>query len=193
MHPSQRAMKTLRHSLITVLFCLLFWHSLAPSPLWAEQASESDIKAAYLLNFARFVSWPETAFQSSVAPLVLCVLGQGPLDDSLPTILYKRVQNRPLVILQIRSIQELPPCHMLFVNESEAPRVPQLLAMLKSRPVLTVSSLPEFSRNGGMITFVAVEHKIRFDVNLTATQTAGLTISSRLLNLARLVPQPSDR
>ena len=178
---------------ITGLLCSIALHSAAPAPLPAEPATENRIKAAYLLNFARFVTWPEAAFKNSVAPIVLCVLGEDPIDSALPTIQYKRVQNRPLEIRRIKSLGELPSCHMLFVGKAAETSVQQILSALGDRPVLTVSSLPGFSMKGGMLTFIESENKIRFEVNLATTRTAGLSISSRLLKLARLVPQPTVR
>ncbi len=179
-----------RLTLISVLLCGIALHSLAPSLALPEPPTESRIKAAYLLNFARFVTWPDAAFESSVSPIVLCVLGNGPIDKALPTIQYKRVQDRPLVIRRILTMEELSPCHMLFVGETEAQHVQKILSELKTRPILTVSSLPEFARRGGMLSFIRVENKIRFEANITTTRLAGLSISSRLLKLARLVPNP---
>ncbi|VFQ43497.1 protein of unknown function duf4154 [Desulfoluna butyratoxydans] len=173
---------------ITVLvFCIALF-SVGPARVSAEPATESRIKAAYLLNFARFVTWPEEAFDNSVAPIVLCVLGDDPIDSALPTIQYKRVQNRPLEIRHITSLGELPRCHMLFVGETPPKTIQQVLTAIGTRPILTVSSLPGFSSRGGMLTFIKTENKIRFEVNLSTTRTAGLSISSRLLKLARLVP-----
>ncbi|SCY80395.1 YfiR family protein [Desulfoluna spongiiphila] len=174
--------------LIAGLFCSIALHSVGPAPLLAEPATESRIKAAYLLNFARFVTWPEAAFDNSVAPIVLCVLGDDPIDSALPTIQYKRVQNRPLEIHHIGSLKDLPRCHMLFVGETTPSPVQQVLSALGNRPVLTVSSQPGFSSRGGMLTFIETDNKIRFEVNLSTTRTAGLAISSRLLKLARVVP-----
>ncbi|WP_300667476.1 YfiR family protein [Desulfoluna sp.] len=173
---------------ITGLLFSIALHGGVPPPLHAEPATESRIKAAYLLNFARFVTWPDVAFESSVSPIVLCVLGEDSIDSALPTIQYKRVQDRPLVIQHIDTLADLPACHMLFVGEIKSPDLPQVLSALASRPILTVSSLPDFSLRGGMLTFIKAENRIRFEVNLSTTQMAGLTISSRLLKLARLVP-----
>jgi len=174
--------------LITGLLCSIALHSVVPYPLQAEPATENCIKAAYLLNFARFVTWPEAAFDSSVAPIVLCILGNDPIDSALPTIQYKRVQDRPLEIRRVGTLNELLPCHMLFVGKMAPSSVQEILAELGNRPVLTVSSLPGFSRQGGMLTFIKVDNKIRFEVNLSTTRAAGLSISSRLLKLARMVP-----
>jgi hypothetical protein len=52
---------------------------------------------------------------------------------------------------------------------------------------LTVSDIPQFSQRGGMIQFVLEGNRIRFEVNLTATRRAGLSLSSELLKVATAV------
>jgi hypothetical protein len=58
------------------------------------------------------------------------------------------------------------------------------VAAVQKSAVLTVSDLPGFTGNGGMIQFMLRENKVRFEVNLTAAEKAGLTLSSQLLKVA---------
>ncbi len=174
--------------LMTILLCGLMISPMTTVSLRADHALEDHIKVAYLLNFARFVTWPDRAFKESTAPIVICILGRDPIDGALHTITGKRVGNRPLIIRRLLTLDELVPCHLLYVGENGAPPVHQILATLKNQPILTISSLPRFSQEGGMITFTLIAHHIRFEINLATAQDAGLFISSRLLKLARLVP-----
>jgi hypothetical protein len=57
---------------------------------------------------------------------------------------------------------------------------------------LTVSDMSQFVKRGGMIQFVLEGKKVRFEVNLTATQHAGLTLSSELLKVATAVKRDRD-
>jgi hypothetical protein len=86
-------------------------------------------------------------------------------------------------------------CQILFISSSEAKRLNKIIEALDKSAVLTVSDIPQFSQRRGMIQFVLEENRIRFEVNLTATQRAGLTLSSELLKVATVVrknPQPGD-
>jgi len=58
---------------------------------------------------------------------------------------------------------------------------------LDKTAILTVSDIPKFSQRRGMIQLVLDGGRIRFEVNLTATQRAGLTLSSELLKVATAV------
>jgi hypothetical protein len=55
-----------------------------------------------------------------------------------------------------------------------------------------VSDIPHFSERGGMIQFVLEKDKIRFEVNLTNAERAGLKLSSELLKVAIAVKRNSQ-
>ncbi len=122
------------------------------------RASEYEVKAVFLFNFAQFVDWPPEAFSAPDTPLVICVLGQDPFT-----------------------------CHILFISRSEGARPDVILAGLKQRPILTVSDADGFAQRGGMIRFVTDRNRIRLQLNLAATEAAHLTISSKLLRVAEII------
>lgn len=156
-----------------------------PAP---EPAREYQIKAVFLFNFAQFVDWPPAAFPEPQTPLVIGVLGEDPFGASLDeTVRGEKVGNRPLVVQRYREPQEIKTCHVLFISQSEAGRLEQILASLKGRNLLTVGDAGEFSQRGGMIRFVTENNKIRLRINVEAAKAAALTISSKLLRPAEIV------
>jgi hypothetical protein len=147
--------------------------------------TEQQLKAAFLLNFAKFVEWPPTAFGEATSPIVLGILGENPFGDVLEqTIRGKTINNRPLVVKPFRSSAETTNCHILFISASEKPRLPEILAGLRGASVLTVAEMDRFTETGGMINFIRQGNKIRFQINEVAAKSAGLKISSKLLSLA---------
>ncbi len=63
----------------------------------------------------------------------------------------------------------------------------QTLERLQGFAVVTVGEMKGFARAGGIINFFTEHDKIRFEINVGAAERAGLSISSKLLNLARIV------
>jgi hypothetical protein len=59
--------------------------------------------------------------------------------------------------------------------------------VLDHQPVLIVGDSPEFAQRGGMIGFSTEGSRVRFTVNLAATQAAGLMLQSELLRVAAAV------
>jgi hypothetical protein len=152
----------------------------------AEQPSlEYQVKSAFLLNFTKFIEWPESAFGAPDAALTICILGEDPFGPSLDRIVEgETVNNHRLSVQRVRRLP-LPSCHMLFIGREEKD-VARLLSGVPSG-VLTVGEGDRFLREGGMIGFVIDNRRVRFDVNLPAAANAGLQVSSKLLNVARTV------
>jgi hypothetical protein len=154
----------------------------------AVKASEYQVKAVFLFNFAQFVDWPAEAFPAADTPLVICVLGKDPFGSALDqTVRDERLGGRPFRIERYQSVDEIKICHILFVSQSEGDRPEVILAGLKRRPILTVSDADGFAQRGGMIRFVTDRSRIRLQLNLAATEAAHLTISSKLLRVAEIV------
>lgn len=154
----------------------------------AQALSEYQIKAAFLFNFAKFVEWPPTVFSDPSAPLVLGIVGQDPFGPDLDlTVMGKTVNNRPLVIKRFPNRQTMEPCHILFVSQSEQDHLAQIIAAVRSSNTLTVSETDQFLDLGGIVNFLTVGNKIRFEIHQGAAERAGLKLSSKLLSLAATV------
>jgi hypothetical protein len=149
--------------------------------------SEYQVKAAFLLNFGKFVEWPDAAF-SDDGRLHICVLGEDPFGETLDATLKGRtVGNRQVTPRRIGGPAAADSCQIVFVSRSERDHVRAILQALSGDPVLLVGEVDRFAREGGMINFIEVDQKIRFEINEVAAREAGLKISSQLLKLATIV------
>jgi hypothetical protein len=154
-------------------------HSAPSSP-----SLEYEVKAAFLLNFTRFVEWPATSFASPDAPLVICMAGEDPFGPAIDQIVEgESVNGHRIIVERIRSDQQKL-CHVLYTANTR-----NLVSTLPAAGpgVLTVGEGSEFTQQGGIIAFVLDNRHVRFDVNLKAAATAGLKLSSKLLSVARSV------
>jgi hypothetical protein len=106
------------------------------------------------------------------------------LDD---TVRGERINNHPLVVQRYSSLKDVRACQVLFISASESPNLQRVVDGLKSRSILTVGDVENFSRDGGMIRFITENHKLRLAINVEAAKAAHLTISSKLLRPARIV------
>jgi len=153
--------------------------------------TDYDVKAAYLYNFGRFVEWPSTVTQSDV--FNICILGQDPFGPALDhTFAGETISGKSIAARRISTPQEAVNCQILFMSSAEESRLNKVIEAIDKGAVLTVSDMPQFSRRGGMIQFVLDGKKVRFEVNLTAVQRVGLTLSSELLKVATSVRRNSQ-
>jgi len=160
-------------------------------PLSAQTdiSREYQVKAAFLFNFAHFITWPADTFANPNSPFVIGVLGNDPFGEFLDdTVRGEKIDQHPLVIRRLQTIDEAKACQILFVSHSEEKHVATILDRVRGAPVLTVSDVKDFCEKGGTIDFVTTaQNKVHFRINLAASKDSGLTISSKLLRLADIV------
>jgi YfiR/HmsC-like len=154
----------------------------------AQSATEYQVKAAFLFNFARFVEWPPDAFPSADSALQICVLGEDPFGrDFEQVIVDKTVNGHRIEIAHPDGIPQARACQILFIAASERAHLPSILQGLKGASVLIVGDTPGFAALGGAINFVLDDSRVRFEINLKAAELAHLKISARLLTVAKVV------
>ena len=190
LRPTKRARRpcgALRPGWILALLALLSFCSAAkPAAAGpAGNATEYQVKATYLFDFARFVEWPATNASARGDGFAICVLGDDPFGAALDSVISgEAIDGKRVVSRRISNPQEALGCRILFISSSEDSRLKETLAVLEKASVLTVSDLPNFSQRGGMIQFVLDQRKVRFEVNVGKATEAGLTLSSDLLKVA---------
>lgn len=158
----------------------------------ADPAGEYDVKAVYLFNFARFTTWPDAAFASSSTPMALCVLGHDPFGAALDRALANEtIGGRPLAARRLASADAVDGCQLLFVDAAAAATHAAFLRTLATRAILTVGDDEAFVRRGGMVGFHRDGDTVRIAANPEAVRRGGLTMSSQLLRLTRIVAEDS--
>jgi hypothetical protein len=156
-------------------------------PAGGQQVTEQDVKAAFLYNFTRFIDWPADT-PPNAEPFRLCVIADEPIVGAIQrTMQGESVKGRPVQTVVPASPVETRTCQVLFVEQRQLERASPMLAAVRELPVLTVSDARGFAARGGAIEFLIEEGRVRFDVNTAAAKRAGLSISSRLLQVARTV------
>ncbi|MDP2260771.1 MAG: YfiR family protein [Caulobacter sp.] len=150
-------------------------------PAGAGDDLEYGVKAVYLVRFAAFVEWPAAARRGADAPVGLCVIGQDPFGPRLDAAARgQRAHGRPLVVRRLAGPAPLDACDIVYVGRGAEPMLREA-GDPSGRLIVTDAAA---SSRRGMIHFVVAEGRVRFHIDLRAASGAGLTISSRLLNLA---------
>lgn len=162
--------------------------ALTAQPARAQPSVEYAVKAAYLARFAPFIAWPDSAFAGPAAPLTVCVLGRDPFGAELDRAMAgQKDGEHPLAVRRLTAPES--GCHILFTADAALAR--QAAEDMKSRPVVTVTD--SGLQAHGIISFVLEANHVRFDIDKAAADAVGLSISSKLLGLARKVRQGDRR
>lgn len=171
------------------VWCVLIALAVCPAAFAQTPQSvvEANIKAVFLFNFAKYVTWPSQGIgERSPSGIRICVT----VNDSFFTLLKSAVQDedvdgKPLEPVALNGLDEARSCQILFVGDSNTPDARAWLSAVRGRQVLTVGD--GALNDETVIGFVRDSNRIRFDINRAAADRHGLNVSSKLLRLARQV------
>ena len=152
-----------------------------------------ELKAAYLFNFARFVTWPADVMPTGAA-LVLCVADDGPVADALePMIKGRTVEGHDLTVRRLKAGTIWPTCHVLYLGRVNREAALDGLRAVTTVGVFTVSAAAGFAEFGGIAELFLEGGRMRIAVNVDALQRAQVQLSSRVLGLAKIVKDSPTR
>jgi hypothetical protein len=155
---------------------------LAAGSAFGEVTTASQLKATFLINFIKYVEWPEAD-----TTITLCLFGRNNLMPYLTPHEGRQIGGRELRIRKVSSPEQFVDCQELFISESEAAHFTGIMRWVDKQAILTVSDAETFTHNGGAIAIVRSEGQIRFDINADALEHASLRASPLMIRLARQV------
>jgi hypothetical protein len=146
---------------------------------------QNNVKVATLYAFARYVTWPQTAFASATSPFVIGVLGPNPFRAGLNVIAAKKAINgRPIVILELQTPEQGSQCHIVFVTRAVARSdEARLFQEVAGRPIVVVGETPRFNERGGIANFFQSGPNVRFELNAQRGMDNQLSFDATLLAL----------
>ncbi|WP_432734573.1 YfiR family protein [Maridesulfovibrio sp. FT414] len=173
------------HKLLAIIFAALFMvHSMSVDIARAEasgpehhvrlRATQPQLKALFIKKITKYVLGPDNQRISAVSPVRIAAISPRPLV---------RFFNRPDGFELVRWPAD---CQVLFLDGENPRAIAAILKQVSNRPILTIGSSPDFLRMGGMINLVESGSRFKLQVNVCAAKEAGLTISSKLLNLSEI-------
>ena len=164
------------------LVVLLVW-VLPLAHVHAQVSSEHQLKAAFLVNFLKYIEFPP----STASTATICLFGRDTLGPYLGSFEGRSIGGKELRVKRVSGPEQLAGCQLLFIPDTEEARFAIALRWVENMPVLTVSDTDVFTRQGGGIALVRAEGRLQFEVNADALSRAGLKPGSQMMRLARQV------
>ncbi len=183
MRKTKRIMRLVKGATaLTLSFCLIFANNTSTA------APSSEIQAltvAFLYNFMKLSEWPPQAVPKE---FTLCAIQAGDFTIDVDSLAGKEIQSYALKIRHLLQGDSIEGCQLLYIPEDEKPiRIRDWLKIMANQPILTVSGMPGFLDQGGMIELVSDGNHLQFEVNLAPVEHAGIKLSSKMLQIAREV------
>jgi len=154
-----------------------------PSGLGLE-GTEDQIKSAMIVNFIKFIQWPESVTKETGGTITIGVFCNDRFEHALDPVQGRIVGNYRLAVRRINGLDQLTGCQVLFICSSESHRASQIFSWVYRLPILTIGEDENFLRSGGIIRFYTEKNHIRFEVNKIAASGANLQISAKLIEIA---------
>jgi hypothetical protein len=152
----------------------------------AAARDEYQVKAAFLLNFAKLVTWPARAQPAAGQSIVLGVMGDAMVVEAISAKLEgARAGGHPMAVRAVSRAPDVEGCHIIFVASGRDNSA--ILEAARRHGALSVGESEGFAARGGVVNFFNEGKKLRFEINRAAAEQAEIEISSRLLHLAKLV------
>jgi hypothetical protein len=165
-----------------LLFILLF--SIAGAAMAQKEEQESNLKAAFIYNFTRYIDWDNNTAETE---FIIGIIGSSVVDKAISEIVKTNtVNNKRIVIRHFSKPEDISYCHILFIPGNNPSPLSSILDKI-DKGVLTVSERPGFAKMGTAFNFLLVNDKLKFEASLKAINQAGLKASSQLLKLAIIV------
>jgi hypothetical protein len=181
-----------------------------------KQATEYELKMAYMYNFLKYVEWPREKNPDEAAkesdqnkdkqpePILIGVVGKDPFGKAWEIIQEKKINDRKIVYKifdlsdeeeekQKIMAEEIRKCQLLFIPKAEEKYLDKILPLVRDYSVLTISETEDFLEQGGIINFVMEKNKIRFEINLDAAKEAGIQFKTSVLKLAKKIIQTKEK
>lgn len=147
----------------------------------AQTSSYPELQAAYMYNFAKYISWPEER-----AEFVIGIFGDAEIMQGLVTTLKgKKVRSKPIVLKKVTTLEEVLGCNIIYLSESHSKSLSNLTDAIDNKSILIVTE-EDLVRKGATISFLVEEDRLKFKVNVKILKQVGLVANEGLLNLAIL-------
>jgi len=151
----------------------------------AKTDGGSDAIARFVMNFGRFIDWPDAAFSNADSDLRVCLLGENELGGSLGQhVDGKRAGARTITVSNLAGsdVAAARDCHIVYVSSSETGRTAEITGAVAGSHALTVSEIGNFPEDGGMIGLSGERgDRIAIRMNRNLIEQTGLNVREQLM------------
>jgi hypothetical protein len=153
------------------------------------QLDENLMKVVAIEKISRFVQWPDEdkTIEDSQC-FVIGVFGQHPVAQRAGEFYSERkIKDKAVKIRHLYSMEDIGDCHLIYITESSRHQLPAILATTGNNPILTVGDCSGYAEEGILVNFYITNQKLRFEINETGFNEAGLKVAPILLKVADIV------
>lgn len=171
-------------AMLVPLVVALAFSLTAPGTTFAINTSpEYAVKAAYIFNIIRFTKSADSSLLENVDEINICMLGDSKFGKYILPIEKKRIDGKPLRIVNKTSLQQTQNCQLVFISNTSSYPPDEVSNILGNKKIIVIGDDINFVESGGMFAFYIEDKKVRIGLNKNTLDKSGLKVSSMLFEV----------
>ena len=167
---------------------ILFIGLLVSFASYSQKYTEYDVKAVYLYNFSKFITWPNEENEKTKDFIFVVYKNEAFAKVLVKVVKGRVIKGRNCKVILVNKPEDIPKCNILFVSNVSNVEIKKIFNLTNSKPIVTVGdNIEDFCRNGGLINFTSKQSAKRFEINVNLEEKKDIKISSKLIVLAKIV------
>ncbi len=154
-----------------------------------NQTDEYTLKAVAFEQVSRFIKWPNNSLTDDTnQPFTIVILGDDPFKGKIEKLYSNRnIKNKNVKTIYIDKITDFKSGHVLFISKSEKKEIENVVKYTKEKSVLVVGDTKGYANSGVHLNFLAINNKIKFEINKKEMLNAGFEVSYLLTRVSKIV------
>lgn len=140
-------------------------------------AQVGKFQALYLINFTKNLDWSGEKVTIGVVGNSKALIELESLADKYPNISLKKISGG----------ESVNDCQMIFLPSAQSRNISLIQNKIGNSPIVLVVEDQSLVSQGAEIAFFMDGNKLKFLLNKSAIEEAGVTISDKLLTVAKVI------
>ena len=145
------------------------------------QTTNYQAYSVFVYGLSKYMSWPT----SGKSEFVIAVLGKSKAHDEMVKGLTGKVINgMPIKIIQVEDVLSAGEPHILYVSDGKSGMIDDLHKVTAGKPILIIGEREGLFKKGAGMSFIAIDSKLRIDINNQELQSRHIKTSTQMQALA---------
>ncbi len=152
---------------------------------YCQGGFDNPTRALYIFDMARLIDYGPGFADSSFFKIgVLYEEGNFNLINEMSNLAAtrKRIQDKPVLVMGFRNLENLTHTQVLYVNKSAGYDLKKIKAKIAGKYTMLITEGYEFRES--MINFIVVDNQPKYDINEEYIKKEGMSVPQTLLFMA---------
>jgi hypothetical protein len=148
------------------------------------QTTNYQAYSVFVYGLSKYMSWPT----NDKTEFTIAVVGKSKVyDEMVKAYTGKLINGLPVKIVQVDDPQEVAAPQIMYVSDGKSNIIEAIHKQTEGKPVLIIAEREGLHKKGATMSFIAIDSKLRLDINAKELQNRHIKISTQLQALTNEV------